>query len=636
MKTGKFVKIIILSALIFLLALLFLWQGQKKPAPLPLKDTYSTDEIITAIQKNYTKIRTIMMTFSDTWIDQRKINNPFNLHIPKAKLYHTLLDNRLKIKTKGLELSRDKKFKIWGNYKTKTAQKKYYHLINWLISVYETALLLPLKLDYTKIKEVSSIIQTRLKEKGYYALSFSLKQNKIQIDLHVNMRFGTVEKLKIIEKIEYKDEKNRKVYYSYIIQAELNDITESENIFFPQAVQVKYMSRYDKFQFKTRIKKIKINKRIADKNLVLQNKKNKITWYNDPYWLNNKELILIRGAGREIKNVYGKIFIKDKDFYLIRRNIKNDREKIIKHLFSVKDEEYNTKFIFSADYNKKYNLLAYAIIPTDENTNPDIRIHEGLYLLYLENLKTIKISAKGFLPLWSGNEEHLIWNETQNEKIDPGVNNIWFLSLPDKKRELLIKNGFYYTWGKEDQTIIFEKGYWIYKKGNKRADRLSSEKGLFIYNLSEQKQKQINEDGCYPHLSEDKEKVIFSVPEVQNSIYICNLNNLHTTEILKRGETDEPLKAYWFNHDQDILFIKTTGPSIEKHGLYKYSLKNKTYEFLSNRIGLKGKFDYYLDPSPGNQTLLYKLYIIPDYRYTSWGIFNFNNKKIQLEDNSFL
>ncbi len=638
MKKSKLLKIFIVIFIFIisvLLYTLFYYSNNNDPEKIKLKTNYSLKEIIDKIQKNYFKIETIQMTFSDTWIDERKINNTFQLHIKKAKLYNSLLQNKLKIKTKGIELIRDKDFKIWGNYKTRIAQKKYYQLISWLISVYESVLFLPLKIDFKKIVESDNITVKKLKGNQYYHLLLTLNRN-IKINLTINMYYGIAEKINIIEKIKIKDKLKGEFYYPYIIKAELANIKKFNDIYFPQDIKVKYISRNDKFTFYTKIKKIKFNKKIHDKNLVLQNEKNEVTWYSDPHWINNNELVMIKGTGREIKNIYADIKIKDKNFYIITKNIKKDKDKVIKHLLFSKEKEIFSKFIFSAHYNKKYDKLAYSIFPTGENTNQEIDEINGTYLYDFHDNKTIKISDKGFLPLWSNKEEYLIWNESP--AVDPGINMIWICNKKGGNKKLLIKNGFHYNWGKNDKCIVFERGYWIYGKGYNIFEGLSIKKilsGIYLYEFDNQNIKVLNDTGFNPRISKNKEKLIFSDQYDNSGIYLMNLKDFKINQLIKTEKTDKVLNAYWYNNE--ILFIKTTGPDITKYGLYKYSIKKNNYELLSNRIGIKDKFIYHIDSSINNNNyLLYKLYKLPDYSYSMWGIFNFNKRKIHLEDCSFL
>lgn len=635
MKKIKFFKIfIIIFVISILLYILFSYSNNNSTEETKLKANYSLKEIIDKIQENYFKIETIQMTFSDTWMDERRINNAFELHIKNAKLYNSLLENRLKIKAKSIELIRDQESKIWGNYKTRTAQKKYYQLITWLISVYESALLLPLKIDFKKIIEADKITVKKLEENQYYSLLLTLNNN-IKISLIINMYYGVVEKIDIIDKVKIKAKLNKKFYYPYIIKAELSNIKKFNNIYFPQDVKVKFVSYNDKFIFQTKIKKIKFNKKIHNKNLILQNKKNEVTWYSDPYWINDDVLVMIKGTGREIKNVYSKIIIMGKNFFIITKNIKNDKEKIIKHILFSKEKETFSKFIFSANYNKKYNKLAYSIYPKGKNTNQDVDKIKGTYLYDFHNNKIIKISDNGFLPLWSNNEEYLIWNESS--EVELGINMIWICNKEGGNKKLLIRNGFHYNWGKNDKSIVFERGYWIYGKGYNIFKGLSIKKilsGIYLYKFDSNNIKVLNDTGLNPHISKNKEKLIFSNLNNNSCIYLMNLKDYKLTQLIKTEKDDKISNVYWYN--DEILFIKTAGTDITKYGLYKYSIKNKSYEFLSNRIGIKGGSIYHIDQSMDNNYLLYKLYKLPDYTFSLWGIYNFNKRKIHLEDCSFL
>ncbi|MBU1077214.1 MAG: hypothetical protein KKH98_07975 [Spirochaetes bacterium] len=633
MKKKKFLQIILIVLLISS-GLLFLLVNKKGDLPvLPVKEDYTFNEIISAVSNNFNKIKTIRMDFSDTWYNKVGVDNNLESVITSSEIKNILSGEAFKIKSKGVEVAFHSNIGIIGNYKNKNYKYNYLHLVNWYRIVYEMVLLFPEDIKIDEMIKDRTFHLKKMKKKGYYLISFMPKNNDLYIDLTVRMPYGVVVGINIIENLQAKDENDQEIYHTYMVNAELKDVTMVDDIFIPGSINVRYITHEDQYLFFTKIKKIKFNKKLDKNSLILRRKRG--VWYSDPCWVDDSALVVIKGEGQRIADSFGYEGVINKSFTIVKKNIKNADEVPLKHLLFSKDEDHLTRFIFSGDYNKKYNKLAYSVTPAPNNENSALKKIRGVYLLDLNNTENeIRISDTGFSPAWSGSEELLIFNEPDDQK---GINNILICNKDGRAKKMIIKNGYNYNWGKNDDTIVFEKGKWIYPQGyiSKSRTGLDAEEGIYLYNREEGSEILLNDSGVNPSLSQNKEKMIFSDKNTKKGLFFLNLTNADLQEVSEIEDKDVALKADWLT-DNDIILVKTSGSNLYQFGLYKYSLDSNAFEFLSDEVWLWGKNISYLKPSRNQKNLLFKFYRSSDVYYNAWGIFNFKKKNIILERDSIL
>jgi len=630
-KRDRLIILCVCIAIIIGVGGLLYFQKDTKSAKIELKEKYTLKEIFNKIDENYSKIKTLHMTFKDIWFNIIKEGEALKSETGKCVLFNVLKGDKLKIECSGVEVLQDPKLGLIGSYEGEKSGYKYNHLINWLGGVYKMVLLLPMQFKEMAKYRVVSI--KKMSRKGYYWISFLAEKDELFIDATVNMYYGTVEEINIKQNLALQDIEKNEIYVPYTINAKLKKFKNFDNIYFPTEVYVKYISESEKYVFNTEIKKIRFNKKIGKEIFALKSKNTQIVWYKDPFWVNETTLIMIKATGKKIKNIYGSTEIKDKNFYIVKRDIKTRKEIYIKHILSSKDDLYTTRFLFTGDYNKKYNLMAYAITESINNENKDLKKIIGVYILDLNTGKIKKVSNEGFLPLWSNDGKFLLWNQASER--EKGINNIWLCDYRGRNKKLLIKNGFHYNWGKNDKTIVFERGWWIFGKGHyipKGLTHRDIKGGIYVYNFNNNNISILSERGFFPCLSPDKEKIIFTDRNEKSGIYLIDLKLRKRTKLIDIKESPRIYSAFW-DKSNKVLYIKVDSSIVQKCGLYRYSIEDNTFEFISNQIKFSGVYTSFIDVTDDNSYLLYKFYQHPEWDYYMWGVYDLKKGKIVLKNN---
>ncbi|MBU1078145.1 MAG: hypothetical protein KKH98_12685, partial [Spirochaetes bacterium] len=139
------------------------------------------------INENYSKITTIQMTFNNTIFTEPEKARVVKLKSGKLKLFHVIQGDNIKIEGKNIEILKDPKLGIIGNYKKQSLGIQYNHLTIWLAAVYRRAILYPVELIELKYYNVKI---KKLKTEGYYKLFFSPKDQKdlFASEITVNMQ----------------------------------------------------------------------------------------------------------------------------------------------------------------------------------------------------------------------------------------------------------------------------------------------------------------------------------------------------------------------------------------------------------------------------------------------------------------
>ncbi|MBN1897360.1 MAG: hypothetical protein JW827_01165 [Spirochaetes bacterium] len=627
MKKYYYIGAAILALLVLVLVISF-FRTEELP---PIKDNYSLEEILDKIESNYSKIKTIRMTFADKWVNMMDSSNAMYSEIKKAKLNDVLEENKLKIQSKRIEILKDPQLLLKGNFQTEEERYKYHQLINWLAIVYDNVLFLPGKIELKELIKNSKHQFQKMDQKGYYLLTIFSRNNDLYVNFIINMYYGIVEGIDIVQKLKFIGKHNRPFNIPYIINALFSDFRNYNGIYFPNTIKVRYQSTEGNYVFHTRIKKLQFNKKIDSEDIALE-ESSPIVWYNDPHWLDKDHMVMIKGAGKKIIDMIGRTLIEDKHFYLVKKNIQNNKDEIIKKLFSSTEKGNFTKFFFTADYNHKFNKLAYSLMPSPYNRNKELEEMKGLYILDLKNKKSVLVCPDGFLPKWSGNGKHLLYNRPQPGKPNRGRNDIFICDKDGQNDSLLIKNGFHFSWGKDDRSVIFEKGWWIMGHGYHRPDNIKSQDitgGIYLYQIDNKKETELNNSGFNPHVSKNRKKIIFCDRLKNSGIYMIDLEKEEKDKIIDLKNSDSIPDAFLSPDDNYVFFARGSERNPNRYGLFKYSIKENAYEFISNRIGMKGHYTYFLSWSQNNNDLLYKFYRYPYWSYSIWGVYNINKRKIE-------
>ncbi len=621
MKNQKKLFLILFVIVISLTLIIILLNKGKEIA---IKNNYSTEEIFNKLNYNNKKLKGIKIKFSDTWVNVIKGDAGFRDNTDDTVLFHNLITKKIKIVNPSVTIIYTPSEGFIKRYKKNNGDYRYNHIINWLGAVYKEIILLPLQLQ--DLKRYGKVKVIKMKKKGYYLVEISTKEKGLNITGIVNMYYGVFEVINIEQSKILVDKKNGNIYYPYTISAVLKNIKNFDDIYFPTKVEVTYVSKNEKYAFITHIKDIEFNNKLRDKFFTL--KREEVIWYQDPFWLKGNSIVLIKGIGEKKINQYGGIDIINKNFYLIIKNIENNKERYLKHIIFVKDVTNKTGFIFTGDYNEKYNLIAYSISASLNNQNENLKRIEGLYILDIKTKKYRKISDRGFMPLWSNNEEMLLWNVPSKD--ERGINKICLYNYKKDKKSLIIDNGFHYGWGKNDETIIFEKGWWIFGKGYYIPYNLTGKDirgGIYSYNLKKKITTIISRRGFNPQISLKKDKIIFSDRKERSGIYLYNIEKKNIKKIISLKNSPRIYSSYWYASNS-ILYIKDDYYQQSERGLYRYYINNNSEILLSPKIQYRGVYTVYLNLSPEKNYLLYKFYKHPDWNILQWGIYNLNSGEI--------
>ncbi|MBN1898335.1 MAG: hypothetical protein JW827_06130 [Spirochaetes bacterium] len=623
MKFNK--KTIIIACLIFVLIGLFFilsFEEEEQIKPYPLKDDYSLAEILYRVYNNYKKIANINMQFSWIWLQPISENRALRLDFQNGSLYHLPYHDRLKIKKGDMEISQNTNLGLVGYFKNNRDKSTYNVLVNWYMMVYDRIILFPFNLKIIQEAYIGDIKYKRLEKKGYYLLETFLKKESLYVNFTVNMNYGTVEEINIVQDpIGKRGEKN-----PYMINAKLGHIGISRNVFFPRYIQFSFSSPRVHYAFYTKIQNMRFNDVIEAEKW--EYSYDGTGWSQDPSWIDKNELILLKGSGKKIKDLTGATKIIDKSYYLVKRDIQKKETTLIKKLIFSKDVRYNTKFILTADYNRVHGLLAYSLVPAWENSYPEIDKVAGVFIMDMRSKKTIKVSDKGFLPSWSEKGEYLIYNEMDLQSYSY-INHIYMCDKEGKNKRWLIKNGFHQIWGKNDESIIFERGPWTIFRGYPDS-AFKNGGGIYRYSLKSGQIETLSEIGFNPHLDRAKQQLVFTIIKDGNSVVLLNLNTMERAEVLILNEVKNIIVDVYPDFDvQNLYFIKSWGVEFNKMGMYRYSLEDEIFEIVSNEMASPDIFNTFLDFNTRRGFSLYKSYKYTDGTHCDWGVINLKNKKVQ-------
>ncbi|MBU1077779.1 MAG: hypothetical protein KKH98_10830 [Spirochaetes bacterium] len=245
---------IIILVILFLLLLLF----TIKPKQAPLKEEYTLVEILNKVTANYSKIISMVINFDYTWYLPLAVEDSLKIEIKDVTLSGMIFDDELYINTDGLKMEYNTDTGLTGKTSSSNNEYKYDHLLNWYSLVYETVMLCPMKFNFKEMMNIegADIGMVKMEKEGYYSVDFYQEKNNKYIVFLINMRYGTVEMIKIMEKLgpDKQDEKS-----FYLITAILEDIKEEDGIYFPTTIQVKFRSEDKDYIIITKIKKMDFN-----------------------------------------------------------------------------------------------------------------------------------------------------------------------------------------------------------------------------------------------------------------------------------------------------------------------------------------------------------------------------------------
>ncbi|MDD5066191.1 MAG: hypothetical protein PHF84_04020 [bacterium] len=619
---------IILFTLLFCLIFFLPGCGGRKAEPI--KDHYSVQDILAEVKKNYSGIKTVQMDFSDQMKMTDSISNLSFSVLQNGELFH-VQNGGLKANQDEVELVVDRKMGIIGNYKGKQEQAVFNHMAQWIGVVYKMILLIPGQFqEIARYKEVKS---EKSSGKGYYTLHFPAGDDGIVMDAEVDVSRGTVEKLKIVQTSLIRDMRENLTFAPYEIEARLGKFKAYGNSFFPREIKASYKGREGLLTFDSRIKGVKFNRNIREEDLSLSAKSKKGILYRDPFWIDSLTLVLVKLEGDYIRNEYGQMELINKNYYLVRKEVDSGKEEVLRHLLFSPDKGYVTRFVMTGNYCPAHNRIAFAISEKPFNENKDLKKITGVYIMDLKNKQNvIKVSEKGFDPLWSGNGGQLIWNEAREGKKYNEINDVWICDKDGKEKKNIIQNGFHYSWGSRDETLVVERGFWGLNMGYIKPNDPAVAQGISLYRITDNSLEQLVGHGFNPRLSSSKRRMVFTDYKQKSGIYLMDLENRMVTTAVKFKEFYDILAANWSNNDDALIYVFSAcdADSSMKCGLYKYLFADNSNKLLSQEIGFTGMCSSYLDYSIDGKYLLYKFYQEPHWETYTWGLFNVLSERIDL------
>lgn len=595
-----------------------------------LKEAYTLEEVLEEVAKNYGGVQTLEMRFSDRVQMVYSKTNSDVLEIKKGRIVH-VLDGGLKAATPDVELVVDKQMGIIGRYEGKQQLFDFNHMAQWIGVVYKMVLLLPMQ--FKEIARYKTVTLEKTKTPGSYILKFPEGEDGISIHALVNMGSGAVEKIGLKQKGIIRDTEQNLTYAPYEINARLAGFKRSGSVLFPRRLSVQYRGKEGNFLFESAVQKAEVNVKIAADDLALSASGKKTASYRDPVWIDQTGLALLRTEAEVIKNEYDEYEFVNKNYSIVKKDIESGREEMLKHIYFSPEKSFTTRFVFTADYNRKNNKLAYAVTEKVWNENKEISAITGVYIMDLAGKKTVKVSDRGYMPLWSASGELLIWGQAVEGKRYNEINDVWSCDKEGQEKRMLIHNAFHYSWGLDDRFIVVERGFWAFSRGYINPTEKNVEQGVYLFDLKTGSIRPLASPGYNPHVSANKKRIVYSDTEERSGVYLYNLETDSKSTLVKLARSYDIIDPYWGRGDQFVIYIFASCDTDKsmKCGLYKYSFNDNSNKLLTEEIRYTGAYTYFLDYSRDGKYLLYRFYQEPDWYSHTWGVYHTLQDKVFLK-----